>query len=154
MYRKILVGVDGSPISNKALDTAIAEAVKQNGSLHIVHAMQLGFTPGVGMDPAAGMTDMASMQIMNDMLQKQSEVILQAAREKAEDEGLAVQTHLVYGDPREEILNVAKECGCNLIVVGSAGKGFLDTIFIGSVSRHIIEHSPVDTLVVRADTKE
>jgi nucleotide-binding universal stress UspA family protein len=52
------------------------------------------------------------------------------------------------GYPAEEILKAADEEGCDLIILGSHGKGFLKHTFLGSVSRSVLERSrkPVFTI--------
>jgi nucleotide-binding universal stress UspA family protein len=45
------------------------------------------------------------------------------------------------GYPVEEILNMAKEEGCDLTILGSHGKGFLQQTFLGSVSRSVLDRT-------------
>jgi nucleotide-binding universal stress UspA family protein len=52
------------------------------------------------------------------------------------------------GYPVEEILKVADEEGCDLIVLGSHGKGFLQHTFLGSVSRSVLDRSRKPVFII------
>jgi nucleotide-binding universal stress UspA family protein len=54
---------------------------------------------------------------------------------------LVTKTVVEVGYPAEEILKAADEEGCDLIVLGSHGKGFLQHAFLGSVSRSVLERA-------------
>jgi universal stress protein F len=57
---------------------------------------------------------------------------------------------VVIGDPRDEILDTAKEIGADLIILGSAGKGRTKRFLLGSVSTSVVTESPIATLVTHA----
>jgi nucleotide-binding universal stress UspA family protein len=64
--------------------------------------------------------------------------------------GLAnVATRLLNGDPADEILAYASETGVDLIVTGSRGLGGLKSLFLGSVSRRLVENATTPCLVVK-----
>ena len=52
------------------------------------------------------------------------------------------------GYPMEEILKVANEERCDVIILGSHGKGFLKQTFLGSVSRRVLDRSRKPVLVI------
>ncbi len=60
-----------------------------------------------------------------------------------------VERHLAEGIPAEEIVNVAKEQGCDLIVMGTHGRSGLLRAVIGSVAEHVIRLAPCPVLTVR-----
>jgi nucleotide-binding universal stress UspA family protein len=62
---------------------------------------------------------------------------------------VAIQTSVVEGNPKREIIDAAKSFGADLIVVGSHGYGFIDRLLLGSVSNYVIHNSPCSVLVVR-----
>jgi nucleotide-binding universal stress UspA family protein len=61
----------------------------------------------------------------------------------------AVESRVVAGDPREEIVRLAHEWTADLVVVGARGLGALATAFLGSVSLAVARHAPCAVLVVR-----
>ncbi len=52
------------------------------------------------------------------------------------------------GHPVEEILNVADEEACDIIILGSHGKGFMKQTFLGSVSHAVLERSRKPVLII------
>jgi nucleotide-binding universal stress UspA family protein len=54
-----------------------------------------------------------------------------------------------YGDPGTEIISLAEKERCDLIIVGSHGKGDLNRLILGSVSSFVVTHNKGMTLVVR-----
>ncbi|MCY1401873.1 Universal stress protein family protein [compost metagenome] len=61
--------------------------------------------------------------------------------------------HLTYGQPRQEIHNLAKEDGCDLIVVGSHGRHGL-ALLLGSTANDVLHGAPCDVLAVRLMAKK
>ncbi len=59
-----------------------------------------------------------------------------------------VDIEIPYGSPVEEILAVARRPGVSLLVMGSQGRGFIRTVFLGSVSNHVVRQSPVSVLLI------
>jgi universal stress protein A len=58
------------------------------------------------------------------------------------------QSHLTYGQPRQEIHHLAKEQGCDLIVVGSHGRHGL-ALLLGSTANDVLHGAPCDVLAVK-----
>ncbi|MNG25866.1 hypothetical protein D3C84_1107770 [compost metagenome] len=57
-------------------------------------------------------------------------------------------SHLTYGQPRQEIHQLAKENACDLIVVGSHGRHGL-ALLLGSTANDVLHGAPCDVLAVR-----
>ena len=55
------------------------------------------------------------------------------------------------GSPAEEIVNVAEDRGCSLIIVGNRGLGAFSRTLLGSVSNKVINASKISVLVVKSD---
>ena len=53
------------------------------------------------------------------------------------------------GHPRDVIVQVAKEVGADVIVMGTHGCRSVSQVFIGSVADHVVRHAPVPVMVVR-----
>ena len=64
-----------------------------------------------------------------------------------------LETRVVAGDPREEIVRVAQEWSADLVVVGARGLGAIATALLGSVSLAVSRHAPCAVLVVRPDAR-
>lgn len=73
---------------------------------------------------------------MKEMLRSNSDVI--------------VETRLLYGSPAVEILRYIKENQVSLVVMGSQGRGFVQELFLGSVSHNVARRSPASVLLIPA----
>lgn len=62
---------------------------------------------------------------------------------------LDVETAVIAGNPKEAIVEEAKNWGADLIVLGSHGYGFWERMLLGSVSNAVVHHAPCSVLVVR-----
>jgi nucleotide-binding universal stress UspA family protein len=60
-----------------------------------------------------------------------------------------VETHVEIGEPAQALLNVAKQCQADLIVVGSHGRSGIGRLLLGSVSESVLRHAPCSVLVVK-----
>ncbi len=76
-------------------------------------------------------------QLARDMAQQLQEAGLHAAPEQRE------------GDPAEEIVNVVKSSGADLVVVGTHGRSGLRRFLMGSVARNVLHHAPCSVLIAR-----
>jgi nucleotide-binding universal stress UspA family protein len=65
----------------------------------------------------------------------------------------SVETRVVAGDPRHEIVQVARDWAADLIVVGARGLGAAATALLGSVSLAVVRHASCAVLVVRPDPR-
>ncbi|WP_422484993.1 universal stress protein [Gudongella sp. DL1XJH-153] len=61
-----------------------------------------------------------------------------------------VEVKILHGEPSDEIIGYTEESDATLVVMGSQGRGFLQEIFIGSVSHDLVRRSPVSVLLVPA----
>ena len=74
---------------------------------------------------------------------------LSVLEQEFQSQGFKVSVQLVKGKPYIEINRIATEEDVSLIVMGSHGKGFTETIFWGSVSQRVVEYSEKPALVVK-----
>lgn len=128
MFRKILVGVDGSEHARRALETAINLAQRYGATLCLVHAF-----PHV--------SDLLGTPFYEQMIESRTLIgraLLESARTQVGDL-VPVEEQLLQGPPAPAILRVAEIEHCDLIVIGSRGHGQLAGLLLGSVS-HIITH--------------
>ncbi len=148
MFRMILVAVDGSDASSRALAEALDLARAMNAGVHVAHVIQAGAYPPL----ILGETEVPDLaqQAVSDMLERDAETILARAQEAAGDAGIPVTVHKRWGHPGSEIVGLAQELGADLVVIGSGGRSRIDRLFLGSVSSFVIEHGTAATLVVRA----
>jgi nucleotide-binding universal stress UspA family protein len=143
MLQKILVAVDGSKYSKKALDFACELAAKFDSSLHIVHVPQGSAADRVMVLGGASIMIHAG----REQIEKAGRTLIEAATGIAEERLPGkVTTELRGGDPAAGIVSSAKEKKSDCVVLGSRGLGDFGGLLLGSVS-HKVNHSAPCTCI-------
>jgi nucleotide-binding universal stress UspA family protein len=143
MFKRILVPVDGSATSNKALDLALQVARDNDASVRLVHSFdELAYLTGFEVLP----------QLIEDARRYADEIL---------GDGLKLATnHRVPADARvleapgrrlgDLVAQAAKDFQADLIVVGTHGRRGIGRVALGSGAEQVIRCAPVPVLVVRA----
>ncbi|WP_332449175.1 universal stress protein [Methanoculleus sp.] len=147
MFTSILVAVDGSAVSHRALDEALTIARAVGASVDAVHVIQTGTYPALTLNELEP-PDMARQALL-ESLEREADEILADAERRAAGAGLPITVHKHWGHPGAEITALAQELGTDLTVVGSHGRGRLDRFFLGSVSSYVVDHATSSVMVVR-----
>ena len=142
VFTNILVAMDGSEASQRALSQAVDLAKLCNAKLHTIYVVETGLFSSLPME--------GTVEIMYSVLEKEGEEVMERAKKYAAGKGITVITHMNQGHAGSEILALAEEEKSDLIIVGSHGKSNTDRLLIGSVSTFVVTHSTVTTMVVRS----
>ena len=151
MYQQIVVGTDGSAGANVAVDHAMELARLSGATLHIVSAhkittpYQLAAASEVGMAAAA-------IGESNEAIHDDAQRVCDHAAERAKDLGVTTETHCLPGDAADALLTVAKDTGCDLLVVGNRGMTGVRRFVLGSVPNKLSHNSPASLLIVDTST--
>jgi nucleotide-binding universal stress UspA family protein len=134
--RSVLVGIDGSDHSRRALDWAVAEASSRSIPLHLVHALE------------TGVTVWSPMLVSPTTLDDQRWVV-EAALERvhAIAPELTVTSEITTGPAAVALEQAAAQA--DTLVVGARGRGVVGSILLGSTSLHAASHAPCPVVVVR-----
>lgn len=138
--KHIVLAVDGSDPSNRALALAIEMASKFDAELSLLHVLEPLFVPPEPYGFNSGALDEASREYGKQMLKDALEV--------AEKKGVRASTALLAGTPPEAIVEASNELGADLVVIGSRGQGRVGRFLLGSVSDRVLHQSKVPVLVV------
>lgn len=138
MYRKILVGYDGSAASRKAFETALELAEKDGAELYVLSVAR---PPEVGDDVETEAVIENSRHYHRRMLAELKSSV--AAR------GVKTHFEVAVGHPAEQIIFDADRHGADLIVVGHRGRSNLARFLLGSVSKQVVQYADRAVLVVR-----
>lgn len=137
---RIVVGVDGSPSSAKALAWAAQQAALTGATLEMVTAwhypVYFGTTP---VWPA----DFDPQTVAEAGVREAADAVLR------DHPGLQVRTTVREADPAVALLDAAR--GAGLLVVGSRGHGAFAGMLLGSVSQHCAAHAPCPVLVMHEE---
>jgi nucleotide-binding universal stress UspA family protein len=140
---RIVVGVDGSDASRRALAWAIDEATRWHAQLDVVHAWDVPF---VIVPPPVSLTYDVDRHAAERAAERVLDTCLENARVPA-DSTVQIERILVRDRASSALLEVAK--GADLLVVGSRGHGGFAGLLLGSVSSQCIHHAICPVVVVR-----
>lgn len=138
--QRILVPVDGSAPSDRALDLAARLAQGLGASLDIVTVLDFS-----QVDVYDGFY--LSDRQLEELQTKAKREILERA-EQLVDDRVPVRTRLLRGRVTHVLLEEAEQPGVAMVVLGRTGKGAFERLVQGSVSRHLAAHSPAPVTVV------
>lgn len=138
---RIVVGVDGSGPSLKALKWAAAQAALTGDSLHAVISWEY---------PASWATLMPGVPPEFDPERLAKQILDQSLAEALAPEQAAATTRtVVSGNPAQALIDQA--AGAELLVVGDRGHSGFKAAVLGSVSTNVTQHAPCPVVVVRGD---
>ncbi len=147
MYTKLLVPIDGSESSDRALEKAIRLG-KEFGSeiyiLTVIHDAYILRSTSTTAHYGVIASQTANQEVINN-----TKKILSEAEAKFVDYGYPHYSNSVVGDAAQEILKFAEKHEIPLIVMGNRGMGAFSRTILGSVSNKVVNASPVSVLVVK-----
>jgi YjbE family integral membrane protein len=139
---KILVPVDGSEASVRALDGVLKQLrlYKDGVEIHLLNVQH-------------ALPSRAASHVANDAVpdyhREQGLAELAQARKRLEAGKVKYQHHIAVGDAAEVISRYAKENGCSQIVMGTRGMGTVSNMLLGSVATQVIHLSPVPVMLIK-----
>lgn len=140
MFAKIVVGLDGSETSDKALRVACDMAQKYGSEIHLVHTPQ-PITVAYALGNVAGFRVSTSLPTQAEV-KEAAEKIIDQGKAIATEYGLTVAgTDIGAGDPAEHIITQAEACGADLIVTGRRGLGSVSALLQGSTTQKVNHHA-------------
>ena len=139
VYDKILVAVDHSEHSDRAVVAARDLAVLSHGEVWVLHLREREMGIMTGALPSDETTDEAKAKVAASV-----EVLTQAGVKAHGD-----VRNTIFGFAAREIVNDAEEIGADVIVMGSRGHGDLAGLLLGSTAHKVIHLSDRPVLVVR-----
>jgi nucleotide-binding universal stress UspA family protein len=146
MYQRIVVPIDGSETSRKALQEAIKLAQLFGARLKLVHVVE-----NARVFDAEGMVDYAALR---EIATKGGEQILVRGKEMAVQAGVAAETALLEagGDRNENIIvSDARQWLAELIVIGTHGRSGISRLLFGSVAEGVVRGATMPVLLIRSD---
>jgi nucleotide-binding universal stress UspA family protein len=138
MFKNIVIALDGSDYSHKALSCAKSIAERFEANLWLVHAFS---TPS----DYRAYTDYEKLFARRKAA---AQAVLDDARQKLGHTSLVVNDELCEGPEAESILKEVDKCKADLIVMGTRGLGTLKGLLVGSISRKVIHYASCPVMVV------
>jgi nucleotide-binding universal stress UspA family protein len=143
--KRILVATDGSAGGDRAVDYAAHWAKRDGAELLIVNVIG-----GYGLPAKVFRAFTDSQQTwLQELLQSLSAELLTEARDRARGIGVAtIQLESRTGDVAPTLIEIAREKGADVIVVGKRGAGLVSEFLLGSVSQKLVSLATLPVTVV------
>ena len=136
---RILVAVDGSQCSEKALEQALSMGKVCNSTLFAVSVIEM-YPESLGV-----------AYQLEEKMEKEARAILEGVKQKAERDNIQCETIVHMGArPDQLIVQEARDKKVDLIVLGTHGRTGLKKLLMGSVAERVIGHAPCAVLVTPA----
>jgi nucleotide-binding universal stress UspA family protein len=138
----IVVGVDGSPTSERALDWAMKQAAAVGAPLTViaVHEVPKSYWGGI---PVVGPADAA---LLESLRRAAEEMTQRAASRLGDARPASVTVHAVNGFVVQELVDPSHDA--DLVVVGARGGSGFTRALIGSVTSEVVQHSACPVVIV------
>lgn len=147
MFKKIVVGLDGSEASENALRIACDIAQKYDSELHLIHAPQ-NETAAYAMGAVSGYYALDTLPTASELKEAGEKVLAKAKEITGECKVADVKPHLMTGSAADQIVDCANACGADLIVTGRRGLGSVGTLIQGSTVARVNHLAKCATLSV------
>mgnify|MGYP005835160065 CR=1 FL=1 len=146
-YEKILVPVDGSNNSLKAVSHASYLASRLECEIGLLHVMVMPQDIYLYGHPGHPYIPSTANESIESMREKAGEVILKA--KKLLPEGIVIKDFIVEGSPGETIAKFAQDNNFDLIIMGSRGLGLIKGVLMGSVSSYVIHNAKCSSMIIK-----
>ena len=135
MYKKILVPIDGSAHSTRALQEAVKIAKTTSGTITLLTVQSS--RPKILSPPKLPSNDTPKS------------IVLAEAQKLVQEEGVFAETVLLEGNVVDQIVNTAREGNFDLVVIGARGLNRFEEALLGSVSQGVVAKAPCPVIVTR-----
>lgn len=148
---KVILAIDGTEQSQKAVALAGSLALSESDELHVVSVVDMAlptvFDVASGPPPAPAELEEAAREAAERHV---SEAVAKL-RGVFGNGGVKIVTEVLYGSPDRRIVETAERLSADLIVVGSHGYNRWERMLLGSVSDAVVHHAPCAVLIARTE---
>lgn len=146
MYSKIMVAIDGSESSKRALAEAVRLASMAGDAVHVVYVV----------DKASPYTYAGYSSMLHDLMNRDGRNALRYATETLTEQGVNCETELAETESMSEdiptcLQRCAQRVGADLVVMGTHGRRGIRRMVLGSVAERFLRFSDCPVLMVRAE---
>lgn len=149
-YKRILIGVDDSEFSRKAICHAHSIALQHDAVVALIHVTEPISPTNYGTDPLLGQQPLIVPETTSIQEETGRKLLEEMSAELPDIS--EIFTFCRTGHPRHEILAVAEEWKADLIVMGTHGRTGFDHFLSGSVSEGVMRRATCPVLVVPSKT--
>jgi universal stress protein A len=142
---RILVPLDFSPASDRALAYAVALSTEFGAPLYLLHVIEDRLITG----PWPSEVYLGELPKLREDLVKDAERRMRQCLESLAADGITATGEVLIGGPSHVIIEQAAEVNADLLVMGTHGRTGITHLLIGSVAERVIRHAPCPVFVVR-----
>lgn len=147
---KILVPIDGSEHSDRALEFALDIADKYSAKVSLLSVAQPVVLAGIPYLTQPVLPPTSTARYIDEMEAVHKKILSEALKKAKESKpDLTITKKLANGRPADKIIEIAKDENFDLIVIGSRGLGGIKEFFLGSVSDRVADEAPCPVLIVK-----
>ncbi len=149
MASQILVPIDGSPLSEKALAVALeSESDATIQTLHVIDPTEPGYSY-VSLETAPHELPQYGSQAWYDRADEYAEAVFEAAHAQASEFDTEISTATRVGRPGREIVRCIEDESIDHVVIGAHGREDASRSLVGGVAEAVVFRSPVRVTVVK-----
>jgi len=138
VLKKVLVALDGSKNSGRALEMAIYLARQGNTKL-----------TGILVLPPKPKKEYQKLPYPEKPMLEAADKIMEESRLLCAQNGILFEKKISFGLAGPAIVKFAKSLNYDIIVIGSRGMSGLKELFLGSVSHYIVHKSPIPVMIIK-----
>jgi nucleotide-binding universal stress UspA family protein len=146
MLKRVLVAVDGSPMSMEAARQGVEAARLAGGQIKAVYVAdvhRLAHLPGYSSFPGI-------KEKLIELMEKEGSSATGSVRHLTEEAGVPFEGEVMQGDPAQELLRASEEWPAELLVLGRVGHSGLAKVILGSVAEKVVRKAGIPVLLVPA----
>lgn len=140
---KLLVAVDGSDFSDRALDYVLRRAAASRDPVK-AHLLNVQL-------PLSGVNVklFISKESQQAHYREQGMAVLAGPRQRLSEAGIGFEFHIGVGEPGQVIVEYAASKHCDEVVMGTHGRGFLGGVVMGSVAQRVVQLATMPVVLVK-----
>jgi nucleotide-binding universal stress UspA family protein len=147
---RVLLGADGSPDAEHAIDFMVASGLWRGTTVRVTSVIDLPTTWWLGVPPLDAVAATEPSAAAQVDATRHGREVAQTAATRLAAEGYAADAVVREGDSAGALVAEAIEWKADLIVVGTRGHGLLKRFLLGSTARNVLHHAPMSVLIVRS----
>jgi len=150
MFKKILVCLDGSNLSEQILHYVSEEASGPNKKVILLNALTLPITTPVGIPgDTSAITPMLPTPEQTAADEAKAQKYLEKNAQPLKELGITTECVVTVGDPGSAIIDYAEKNDIDLIAIATHGRSGLRRILFGSVAEYVVKHSRLPILLIK-----
>jgi len=146
MSDHVLVPLDTSPLSQQALDYALAAFADEGTEFTVLHVLDY---VEAGYDADLDFAGPGYLRDWHENAQQRAERLFEEAHATADEYAVTLRTETEHGRPARTIVEFAGDHGVDHIVMGSHGRSGVSRLLLGSVAELVLRRAPCPVTVVR-----